>query len=144
MIKKYGLFTLSSWLVAIVAAIFFFISGRFETDKEIDAALAVLFFASVCTTMINSPKHDEMGQVFQIKKDYKLLSFIKYDIESWQNLPVVFVIIAFNYMLAIIMMILVLLFRMANWYPLINIIVGLIVLVFLLVILELIIDKFKK
>jgi len=61
-----------------------------------------LLLAVVSLSIINSSKHTELGSLFQLKKDYKIFKFIDYNQDVYSKLPVIFFLIAFNFILCII------------------------------------------
>ncbi len=82
--------------------IIFFLLIRWEYEIDGIVALMGLLLAVVSLSIINSSKHTELGSLFQLKKDYKIFKFIDYNQDVYSKLPVIFFLIAFNFILCII------------------------------------------
>ena len=142
--RRYGRFVLSTYLVVLITFVASLYLDRFENYKEATAMLNTLFFVSIFATLINSRKHEDIGQVFQVRKSYRLFSFIRYDSKNWINLPLIFIILSFNYIFALSSTLFVLIFNDINWYPLIIFIASILVLSLLLILIESVIYRVRK
>lgn len=116
----------SGYTIFIAMFVWIPLMTRFDI-KDINLIISSLILMLSCgfVTMINSSKHDELGQVFQIKKDFWLLGFIPYSKSTYDNLPVLYVLLVLNYFLAIILFLFVVIFRNNDWFWYVVIIGGL-------------------
>jgi ABC-type multidrug transport system permease subunit len=60
-----------------------------------------LLLASAELSIINSSHHIELGKMFWLKKDYKILSFKDYNKEKYSKLLVVFLLITINFFICL-------------------------------------------
>jgi len=94
--------------------IFFFLLIRWEYEIDGIVALMALMLADGSLTIINSSHHTELGTLFWLKRDYKLLKFIEYNKNVYGRLPVIFLLITFNFLLCIILVVLTFIFIQWN------------------------------
>ena len=94
--------------------IFFFLLIRWEYEIDGIVALMALMLANGSLTIINSSHHTELGTLFWLKRDYKLLKFIEYNKNVYGRLPVIFLLITFNFLLCIILVVLTFIFIQWN------------------------------
>ncbi len=87
---------------------------RWEYEIDGIVALMALMLANGSLTIINSSHHTELGTLFWLKRDYKLLKFIEYNKNVYGRLPVIFLLITFNFLLCIILVVLTFIFIQWN------------------------------
>jgi hypothetical protein len=94
--------------------ILFFLLIRWEYEIDGIVALMSLILADGSLSIINSSRHTELGSLFWLKHDYRILRFIEYNKDVYARLPVIFLLITFNFLLCIILVVLTFIFVQWN------------------------------
>lgn len=99
-------------LFPITILVFLLIRWEYEIDGIV--ALMSLILADGSLSIINSSRHTELGTLFWLKRDYRILKFIEYNKDVYARLPVIFLLITLNFLLCIILVVLTFIFVQWN------------------------------